>query len=222
MNENKGEAYVVNVFVTRFGKGSRVIALAKQMGISGGTVLLAKGTIRNNLLKFLELAEAQREVVFIVSKQCDSRALLQKVAQEMRFDKPNHGICFSISLLSILGMHSYVCNKELELYEEEHEMIAHQSIFVIVDKGNAETVVDAATQAGATGATIINARGSGIHETNKIFNIEIEPEKEIVLILAPSTLTKAICESIKDVTQLDEPGRGILFVQNVAETYGLL
>lgn len=220
--ERNASGFVVNIFVVQFGKGSQVITAAKRQGISGGTILLAKGTIRNTVLKFLELAEAHREVVFIVSNECDSRPLLQNVTKALRLGKPNQGICFSIPILSILGMRSYQCNKEIELYEEEPMMNTHQSIFVIVDRGNAETVVEAATAAGARGATIINARGSGIHETNRIFNVEIEPEKEIVMILVEKAITKAVCESIKVVTQLDEPGRGILFVQNVAETYGLM
>ena len=44
----------------------------------------------------------------------------------------------------------------------------------LVDKENAEDVVDPAMLAGAKGGTIINARGSGIHETSKIFSIEID------------------------------------------------
>ena len=96
------------------------------------------------------------------------------------------------------------------------------AITTIVEKGNAELVIDAATKAGAKGGTIINARGSGIHETKKLFNMDIEPEKEMVLILVEVEKTDAIVEAIRAGAGLDEPGRGILFVQEVGQAYGIV
>ena len=100
-------------------------------------------------------------------------------------------------------------------------MVNYDSIFVIVDKGNGEDVVEAANEAGARGATIVNARGSGIHETTKIFAIEIEPEKEIVLILTKNDITDAVCNNINTKIELEKPGNGILFVQKVNKAYGI-
>ena len=79
----------------------------------------------------------------------------------------------------------------------------------------------AANKAGSRGATIINGRGSGIHETSKVFAMEIEPEKEIVLIISPSNLTDSIVSSIRDELKINEPGNGIIFVQDVNKAYGL-
>ncbi len=95
------------------------------------------------------------------------------------------------------------------------------AITVIVDKGNAENVIDAAVRAGSTGGTIMNARGSGIHETSKVFSMDIEPEKEIVLILSEKESTEAIVSSIRKELKLDEPGNGILYIQDVRKAYGL-
>jgi len=100
-------------------------------------------------------------------------------------------------------------------------MTTYNAIFAIVDKGNAEDVVDVATQAGAKGATIINARGSGIHETSKLFNMEVEQEKEIILILAEHSILKDIVSSIREKFNIDEPGKGIIFVQEVHQTMGI-
>ena len=98
----------------------------------------------------------------------------------------------------------------------------YQAITVIVDKGKAEEVVDAAAKAGSKGATIINARGSGIHETSRLFAMDIEPEKEIVLILSQNEKVEDIVESIRQEMQIDVPGNGIIYVQPVNRTYGLV
>ena len=97
----------------------------------------------------------------------------------------------------------------------------YRAIFTIVDRGRAEYVMEAATQAGAKGGTIINARGSGIHETNKLFSMEIEPEKEMVMVLSEKDSVDSIVSSIRQKLDIDEPGKGIIFVQDVSKAYGL-
>jgi nitrogen regulatory protein PII len=221
LNNDNTMDFVLNIVIARFGLGSKVISLAKENGITGGTILLGKGTVRNSLLKFLELAECNREVILVLSKRNLSCRFLETVSTSLKFHKPNHGICFSIPVMQVYGTH-ITKNSTKPCERNDPEVKDYNSIFVIVDKGNAETVVEAATKVGAKGATIVNGRGSGIHETSRIFSIEIEPEKEIVLILVEKEITEKVCDSIKDATDLDQPGRGILFVQNVAETYGII
>ena len=47
--------YDMNVLILKHGMGSKAIAMAKECNISGGTVLLGKGTIRNSFLSFFIL-----------------------------------------------------------------------------------------------------------------------------------------------------------------------
>ena len=54
-------------------------------------------------------------------------------------------------------------------------------IMTIVDGGYSEDVVEAAKSSGAQGATIINARGSTAKEPNKFFKLNIQPDKQIIL-----------------------------------------
>ena len=58
----------------------------------------------------------------------------------------------------------------------------YELVICIVNAGYAETVMDAAKDVGARGGTVINARGTANKEAEKIFNIAIQPEKEIVMI----------------------------------------
>ena len=97
----------------------------------------------------------------------------------------------------------------------------YQSIMIIVDKGKAEDVVEVAAKAGSKGATIINGRGSGIHETSRVFAMDIEPEKEIVLIISKTSDAKDIVQCIKEDFDIDKPGNGVIFIQDVSEAYGL-
>lgn len=94
-------------------------------------------------------------------------------------------------------------------------------ITVIVDRGRAEEVILAADKAGSKGGTIINARGSGINETSKLFSMEIEPEKEIVIILSEDYMTAGIVSAIREGLRMDESGGGAMYVQDANATYGI-
>lgn len=71
------------------------------------------------------------------------------------------------------------------------------------------------------GGTIMNGRGSGIHETARLFGLEVEPEKELVLILTGKDATPRIVQSIYDQLRLGEPGNGIVFVKDIERVRGL-
>lgn len=94
-------------------------------------------------------------------------------------------------------------------------------IFTIVDRGLSSQVVECANKAGATGGTIINGRGSGIENAPKLFNIEIEPEKEVVLIIVDSKTKDPVVKAIRAEMKIDEPNKGIVFVLDLHETFGL-
>lgn len=96
-----------------------------------------------------------------------------------------------------------------------------KAIFVIVQRGKADKLVEAAKEAGAKGATVFYARGTGIHEAKKFFGLNIEASKEVIIILAEETNCKAITAAVVEAGSLKEPGTGIAFVLPVASLIGL-
>ena len=97
----------------------------------------------------------------------------------------------------------------------------HEAIFCIVNSGYSELVMDAAKKLGARGGTVINARGTASKDAEKFFNITIEPEKEIVMILVPSTIKDDVLHALYQEAGLDTPGQGIAFALPVDSVVGL-
>lgn len=219
LNNHSEPDFQLVCVIVNFGLGSKILHTAKKYGITGGTVLLGKGTIKNRLLEFLAISDVRKEIVLMVCDRTIAGHALEQLEQKFKFTKPNHGIAFTTSVLGVIGTRNN--SNGLLTKEEGGEGIMYHAITVIVEKGNAEYVIDAATEAGSKGGTIINARGSGIHETSKLFSMEIEPEKEIVLILSEQGSTEAIVHAVREKLKIDEPGNGIIFIQDVSETYGL-
>ena len=219
INDTEKACFELIWAIVNFGKGSKVMQAAKKFGISGGTIFLAKGTANSSIADFLGLSDIRKEIVLMGANKMTARSALEALDKKFEFDRPNHGIAFTTSVSEVVG--SAPCKATETDREEGGEVVMHCAITVVVNKGKAEDVIDAATAAGSRGGTIINARGSGIHETSKLFFMDIEPEKEIVLILSERKGAQAIIASIGEKLDIEKPGKGIIFVQEVSKVYGL-
>lgn len=205
--------------IVNYGMGSRVLHKAKKYGISGGTVFLGRGTVNSSLLKFLSLYDERKEIVLMGTDKHTADRTLVELNKKFRFDKPNHGIVFTTSMWQVIG--SRCC--ALEENEEERGVnnSMYQIIITIVNRGKGEDVIEAAKAAGSKGGTIVNARGSGINETIKLFNMDIEPEKEMVMIISKKDITENIVSSIRERLEIDKPGNGVIFIQDIKRAYGI-
>lgn len=98
---------------------------------------------------------------------------------------------------------------------------AHEVIFCIVNAGFSDAVMDAARQFGARGGTVIRARGTANTESEKLFGITVQPEKEMVMILVNSDIKDAILHALYNAVGLNTPGQGIAFSMPVDQVVGL-
>lgn len=96
-----------------------------------------------------------------------------------------------------------------------------EAVFVVVERGKADHIVDEAKKAGAVGATIFYGRGTGEKEFKKFFNLNVESSKEIIFILIDQEKKELIINALVTAGKLDEPGTGILFTVPVGDLIGL-
>lgn len=211
--------YELLYIIVAYGKGSSILQFAKKNGVSGGTVLFGTGTVVSPLLELLDLSDTRKEILLMACESQMISSLSKRISEKFKFHKKHHGIAFSIPITNILGAHSCQCEPSNTEGGQGDKM--YNAVFVIVDKGKGNLVVDTARDSGSKGATIINGRGSGVHESNVVFGMDIEPEKELVLILSKVDTTDKIVDAIRLAHKIDEPGNGIIFIQNVSKTYGL-
>jgi hypothetical protein len=131
---------------------------------------------------------------------------------------------FSLMVLGTLFRHTRV---EYPAVEDKEDMpspspedeLQHNCIMAIVNRGFAESVVDAARLSGATGATIIHGRGT--HEDHKvllpIIHVELHPEKEIVLLITGAHLSETIADNLLGDPLLAREGEIAVFIAPTTE-----
>jgi nitrogen regulatory protein P-II 1 len=83
-------------------------------------------------------------------------------------------------------------------------------ITCIVQRGIGDSIVKAAQEAGAQGATIHYAQGTGIRERLGIIGLAVEAEKEIINVIVANDIADRVFERIYLAGKLDTPGMGAI------------
>lgn len=205
--------------ILEFGKGSKLFKLSNEIGGVGSTIFLGRGTVKDELLKALGILDTRKEIFVTIIDEEMEDIYYDRVIKQFSLDKPHHGVAFSVSAKYCSQVDG---SKSISNHKEEGvKDLNYEAIFIVVDKGAMDDVLEAAESAGSTGGTIIHGRGSGTKEKETLFNIQIEPEKEIILILSKAEKTQSIIKAIKKRLNLDKPGTGIIFVMDVSRAIGL-
>jgi len=127
---------------------------------------------------------------------------------------------FSIMLLGTLFRHT---KTEKSVAEEKHAVpselfeednMQHHLIMAVVNRGFAENVVELARKSGAKGATILHGRGTEEHHKVllPIINIELYPEKEIILLVTETNLSEQIADNLLIDPQLKLKGEISVYI----------
>jgi nitrogen regulatory protein PII len=96
-------------------------------------------------------------------------------------------------------------------------------LVALVEDTKTDKMLEAAREAGATGATVLNqARGEGLKQAKTFFGLSLETQRDMVLFLVEEHLSRKILEKIAEVGEFDEtPGTGIAFQIDVEDALGV-
>ncbi|MDI6402292.1 P-II family nitrogen regulator [Balneolaceae bacterium ANBcel3] len=206
-------------------KTARLIKASKRKHAEGATILHGRGTGSKECSSFWGITlEPEKDVVLTVVSDEHAEEVLDIISKSLKMEKPGNGIAFILDITRFTGS-VHLQNKDRKPKDlplkKMDETAQFELIVSIVNKGFCGDIMAAAKSAGAEGGTIISGRGTGVHEHAKLFSINIEPEKEMILILVPEHSTDKVLEAIVTSGDLNQPGKGIAFVLNVEKAVGI-
>lgn len=190
-------------------------------GFPRGTVIDAHGSAdKSNALLNLML-ESEKDIFLVITTREEARRLTMLITDYLDLKSDNSGILAVLNLRQLVGVNFKLpeSHGKNELFVEKNKS-SYSAIFAIVENDMDEAVIKSAESAGSTGGTIIHARGSCPYGKAPLFT-GVEPEREIVLIIAEDNKIPDICSKINKDLQLDHPGKGILLVAPLYDTIGL-
>ncbi len=204
-------AYKVILCVVPRNQGEFITHAANDAGAFGGTIFMGRGTAANSLLQMLGFGDSAKDLVMIVSSDSKKDAIRDAVIQASMEKKRPFGVLFTLDATDFFKAGT---NHSEENMEQNSE---YKLITIIVNKGYADDAMDAARKAGATGGTIINARGTAKPGDAKFFGAEIVPEKDMIMIAAEKSKAQDIMDAVQKLPCLSTPGSGIAFASPAAD-----
>ncbi len=185
-------------------------------GVTEALAFLACGTAERAVLDAFGLEKTEKAVFNFMIRDSDAEKIKNGLISEMKIMSAGAGIAVFVTVDGLGGetAKNYMIGEQPILKEECRQMENGQSkyvmINVIADKGNTDAVMEAARSAGATGGTVVRAKGTGAHIA-RFFGVSISEEKEIVYIVAKRTMRDAIMRAVMEKAGKDSDAHGVVF-----------
>lgn len=180
---------------------------------------LGRGTATTEILDCLGLEDTEKAVLFCVAPH--SPRMVRQAARELWLDVPGRGILMTVPINGIGGAaaRDYLLQQEAE--KDMEKELTHELIVVITNQGYTDKVMDAARAAGATGGTVVHAKGTGGELAKKFFGVSIASEKEMVFILTREETRKPIMKAVMNGAGMQTEAQSLVFSLPVSDLAGL-
>lgn len=214
------------VSIVDHGSGETVSAILHRRGMHLQLFCLGMGTASSAILDRLGLGDTTKEVVSCLLPEEEAPAVLKEISYRMQMKKPGNGIAFTVPLSGICSLACEMLpavqpvgrRKEGKRMEKPSQF---SLVVAVVNQGYVETVMEAAREAGASGGTSLRARGAGSDGAERFLGVTLQPEKDVVAILAEREKKLAIMQAVNQAAGLKTEAQGIVLSLPVDELIGL-
>lgn len=216
------ELYYMLVVVDR-DRERTLQALLQEMKLTVSLTKLGKGTATESQLQLHDLQPTTKAIVGALVTAPSMKQLLRAAKRRMYMDIPGNGIMLFVPVKSVSG------KRTLAYFTDGQDMeggipamdFRNELIVVILNEGYADTVMDAARLVGATGGTILHAKGTAAQDKAKFFGVSVVEEKDMLYILASSGKKSQIMKAINSTCGVGTKAGAVCFSLPVSEVIGV-
>lgn len=188
---------------------------------------ICQGAAHQSKLELFGLQKSEKVLIQSIVPEDKVKELMYRLTHEMKIDLPDKGVAIAIPLSSIASRKVYekiisTIHEEDITHKDKYDNERKQNMELIVAicaKGNTDAIMTLAREAGATGGTIIKAKGTARAGTDRFFGMSISDEKEILYIVAKAENKSAIMKAIAGYTY-DENAHPVAFSLPITESAG--
>lgn len=196
---------------------NKLNVVLKHHKLNFNIITYGSGTASKSLLTYFGLDEVRKNVYFSLIPSYLEEKILTELKNKLNLNKIGQGIGFTISLKSSNKFVKDILDKKEIVMENSNN---YELIVTIVKEGYSEAVMNAAKRVGATGGTVIYGRSLGSSRTI-LANLQVEPEKDVVLNIVKKEIKNKVMESINKETGIKSDANGILLSLPIDNVIGL-
>ena len=187
--------------------------------LSFNTLVHADGTASEGILNFLGLRKTEKNLLLSIISSYEEKEIMSYLKNEFKINEIGKGIAFTVPLSS---SSKYVLETFQEKKGEKMEKESkYHLIITIANEGYADIIMNVAKRNGANGGTLIKGRGIGGKGSFKLFNVTVEPEKDIILIVCTNEEKNKIMKAILDKNGINTESKGICFSLPIDAAVGI-
>lgn len=216
------ELYYVLTILDR-NKRETLEKIHRSLNLMVTMTMMGRGTATQEHLSMRGLSPTEKAVMATVAGKEDMNKLILQAKRKLFIDIPGNGIMVSIPIKSVGGVQTltYIANDQPKNSDKPEMKFDYELIYVILNEGHSDEVMDIARPAGATGGTVLTAKGTGIASVEKFRGLSLTNEREVVLIVAKSTTKGNIMRAIIEKAGIDTPAGSVCFSMPVSQVAGL-
>lgn len=216
MSKNRQEQIMMLISIIGRGKGKAYMEMLSEKKIQLHMQCVGTGTASSEMMDILGLGSNLKDIIISYAPRKNVEILATDLSKDLSTSMGFGGLMMIMSTSAISRLMSEVLihqSADNEVKGDENAMKSeykHSLIFITVNQGYTENVMHTARKAGATGGTVIRARMSGAEQAEELMNLQIQDEKEIVMILAPDSVRNQIMEEVNKEYGLRSEAKGVV------------
>ena len=150
------------IAITDRDKHRKMAELYSRLGLQPILTNLAMGTARSEHLALYGLDSTEKAITGSIANDEDTAKLIKAAKEQLYIDIPGNGVMLAIPIKSVAGGRnlSYLSAGK-EIGGRPKMEFNHELIIAILNEGQSDSVMKAAREAGATGGTVLHAKGTG-------------------------------------------------------------
>ncbi len=212
------------ILITQREYSEKYLDFFTRHGIHRVLSTLSHGTASEKTLDYFGIEKTGKITFEAFVREDQKESLTKDMYLEMDIGSANNGIAVFVQIDGVGGKSSleYFAGEQPIEKKENIEMSESKIVLIItvVDKGNTDLVMDAARAVGASGGTVVKAKGTGA-EIAKFFGVSISEEKEMVYIVAERTNRDNIMHAIMEKAGSGTDAHGVVFSLPVDSVAGI-
>jgi nitrogen regulatory protein PII len=218
------------IFIIDWSKTEVINKIFEQAHVRFHFISKGRGTASSEILDLLGIGSSEKAVVICLEQDVMVPLLLKDVSRKLGLHNPGAGIAFTVPLSGINSpilqvfkesIHKNLENKPEKEADKMNSDIKFDLIVSIINQGYSEEFMAVAREAGASGGTVISARGLAHRGPVKFFGISVQEEKELIIILTKREQKAPIMQAVSQACGITTKAGGIVFSLPVDNITGL-
>jgi hypothetical protein len=209
------------IFILDWAKSKNISEILDDSHVRFHFICKGRGTATSEILDLLGIGSSEKAVVICLEQNLMVPILIKRVNKSLGLHNPGAGIAFTVPLSGVNkpvlqvfkeSIHKNIKDEEKREHKDtKMNQNKHDLIIIVTNQGYSDELMICAKEAGASGGTVINARGLVHKGPVKFFGITVQEEKEIITILTNRNKKVPIMRAVSENFGLATKARSIVF-----------